>query len=62
MKENITIPRGIDNGVSLRLVKKGNFISAGEPGDLLIKVKVAPHPYFKREGTNIKTDKFITVT
>lgn len=42
--------------------KKGNFALNGEPGDLLIKINVRPHPYFKREGYDIYTDKFITVT
>lgn len=62
VKENITIPRGIDSGVSLRLAKKGNFTAQGESGDLLIKVNVAEHPVFKREGFDIHTEHNITVT
>jgi DnaJ-class molecular chaperone len=42
--------------------KKGNFSLKGEAGDLLIKVNVRPHPYFRREGSDIYTDKFITFT
>ena len=61
-KESITIPKGVDNGVNLRMAKKGNFSSKGENGDLLIKVDVKPHPYFRREGADIYTDKFITMT
>lgn len=30
--------------------------------DLLIKINVRKHPYFKREGSDIFTDKYITVT
>lgn len=62
MKETITIPKGVDNGVNLRMNKKGNQALSGDHGDLLIKIAVRPHPYFKREGFDIITDKYITVT
>ena len=42
--------------------KKGNFSLKGEAGDLLIKVNVKPHPTFKREGSDIVTEKPITFT
>jgi DnaJ-class molecular chaperone len=44
------------------MAKKGNFSLNGEAGDLLIKVAVTPHPYFKRQGSDIHSDKFITMT
>ena len=62
MKENINIPKGVDTGVNLRLSKKGNTSIGGRPGDLMIKVEVKSHPYFKREGANIFTEKYITFT
>lgn len=62
VKESITIPKGVENGINLRLSKKGNFYIRGEPGDLLIKLNIRPHPYFKRDGVDIHTDKFITFT
>ena len=34
----------------------------GDSGDLLIKINVKPHPNFKREGYDIYTDKYITIT
>jgi molecular chaperone DnaJ len=40
--------------------KKGNFSLKGEPGDLLIKVDVKPHPQFKREGADIISERPIT--
>ncbi len=61
-KETITIPKGVDSGVNLRMSKKGNFSLKGEAGDLLIKVNVKPHPTFKREGSDIVTEKPITFT
>lgn len=28
----------------------------------MIKVQIRPHPYFKRDGSNISTEKLLTVT
>ena len=33
----------------------------GPSGDLIINVKVRPHAYFKREGSNIHTDLFLNI-
>ena len=62
MKENINVPKGVFDGVSLRLAGKGSWSQHGDSGDLLVKVIVRPHPYFKRDGANIFTDKYISVT
>jgi len=52
----------VHSGVNLRMSKKGNAVHQGDQGDLLIKITVRPHPYFKREGYDIVTDKYITFT
>ena len=63
VKEQVDIPRGVDNGVNLRVSKKGNAgESGGATGDLIIHIKVRPHPHFKREGSNIHTDCAISVS
>lgn len=62
MKETINIPKGVDNGVNLRVSKKGHSGLGGPPGDLMIQVKVKPHPYFKRDGSDILTDQFISIS
>ena len=60
--ENVNIPAGVNHGQSLRMANKGHFSEGGGPqGDLLIKVNVAPHPIFKREGQDIHSDISITV-
>lgn len=41
---------------------KGHKSQHGPAGDLMIKVKVKPHTYFKREKFDIHTDKYITVS
>lgn len=61
VKETINIPKGVDNGVNLRVSKKGNSGLGGPPGDLMIQVKVKPHPYFKRDGSDIHTNLFVSI-
>lgn len=63
IKENVVIPKGVYNGVTLRMAKKGNSSTqGGGNGDLLLKVQIRPHPYFERDGADVKVVKFITVT
>lgn len=61
VKETINIPKGVDNGVNLRVSKKGNAGLGGPAGDLMIQIKVKPHPLFKRDGADIHSDLFISV-
>jgi len=61
VRETINIPKGVDNGVNLRVSKKGNAGAGGATGDLMIQVKVKPHEYFKRDSSDIHTDLFISV-
>jgi len=61
-KEEVKVPKGVDNGVNLRVSKKGHAGIGGPPGDLIISIKVKPHAHFKREGSNIHTDIFINLS
>jgi len=50
----ITVPKGIDNGQSIRLSGKGETGEKGAPaGDLYITITVSPHKLFTREGVNL---------
>ena len=50
----VTIPAGIDNGLSVRLPGAGDpGTNGGSRGDLLVEVIVSQHPIFKRQDTNI---------
>ena len=52
----ITIPAAIENGTTLRLAGLGAPGAQGGPaGDLLARVRVAPHPRFERDGPSLKT-------
>ena len=54
---NVKIPSGSRDGQTLRLKGLGQPSPNGGPsGDVLITLKVAPHPYFKMEDNNILLD------
>ena len=50
---SINIPAGIRDGEMIRMTGEGEAIAKGTPGDLYIKINVAIHPIFKREGNNL---------
>lgn len=50
----VSIPAGIDNGMSVRMAGGGEpGINGGPRGDLLVEAIVSPHPIFKRQDMNI---------
>lgn len=54
---DVKIPKGVADGAKLRIKGKGQPSPAGgEAGDLLLTVRVAPHPYFRRDGLNLTLD------
>ena len=60
---SVKIPAGIADGGVIRLAGQGEpGVAGGPPGDLLVKVRVAPHPYFRREGNDLLVEVPVTVT
>ena len=59
---NVNVPASVDNGMVLRVKGKGNEAVGGEPGDLILMIKVQESDTFKRDGFDIYTDKKISVT
>ena len=58
----VKIPPGIEDGQTIRLRSQGVPSSAGgPPGDLLIKVHVAKHPYFHRQGNDLEVAVPVTL-
>ena len=50
----IKIPAGIDDGQTIRLRGQGEQSPGGGPaGDLLVTVRIAPHPHFRRDGLDL---------
>jgi len=57
----VKVPAGIDQGQTIRLAGQGNpGPGGGTPGDLLVTVSIAPHPWFKREGFHLVLEAPIT--
>ena len=57
----VKIPAGVDTGSKVRVAGKGEpGTNGGPPGDLYLKVRVRPHPFFRREGNNIICEVPIT--
>ncbi|HEY8382903.1 MAG TPA: DnaJ C-terminal domain-containing protein [Microvirga sp.] len=51
---DIKIPRGVADGQVMRLRGQGAGAPGVNPGDALLTIKVAPHPVFTAEGTDLR--------
>jgi DnaJ-class molecular chaperone len=58
---NVKIPAGVESGQQIRLKGQGQEAPGHRPGDVLITVNVAPHPYFKVDGNDLRLDLSITL-
>jgi DnaJ-class molecular chaperone len=57
----VKIPAGLTDGQQIRLKGQGLAVPGGPAGDVLITVGIAPHPYFRPEGANLRLDLPITL-
>jgi DnaJ-class molecular chaperone len=59
----VKIPAGIEDGKRIRLRGQGEAPPTGEGqhGDILITVRVSPHPCFKRSGNNLEVRVPVTL-
>ena len=53
---NVKIPAGVVAGQQIRLKGQGDTSPGHPPGDLLITVSIAPHPFFKVDGSDLRVD------
>src|SRR5436190_8041915 len=58
---NVRIPAGVTAGQQIRLKGQGESAPGHRPGDVLITVSVAPHPFFKVDGSDLRIDLPITL-
>jgi DnaJ-class molecular chaperone len=58
---NVKIPAGVSAGQQIRLKGQGETAPGHPPGDLLITVSIAPHPFFKVDGSDLRVDLPITL-
>jgi DnaJ-class molecular chaperone len=53
----VKIPAGVEDSQQIRLRGQGApGVRGGEPGDAIVTVKIAPHPYFKLDGRDLRLD------
>jgi DnaJ-class molecular chaperone len=58
---NVKIPAGVVAGQQIRLKGQGETAPGHPPGDILITVAIAPHAFFKADGSDLKVDLPITL-
>jgi len=59
----VSIPKGIEEGQKMRLKGKGAMDPfSGQRGDLYCKIKISPHPVFKRNGNDLIVEKEVKLT
>jgi DnaJ-class molecular chaperone len=58
---NVKIPAGVTAGQQIRLKGQGETAPGHRPGDLLITVSIAPHAFFKVDGSDLRLDLPITL-
>jgi DnaJ-class molecular chaperone len=58
---NVKIPAGVTAGQQIRLKGQGETSPGHRPGDILITVSIAPHPFFKVDGSDLRVDLPITL-
>ncbi len=57
---NLKLPGGVDDGTQMRLKDKGHAGPGGN-GDGIVLVEIGPHPFFRRDGDNVRMDLPITL-
>jgi len=50
---DLKLPKGVEDGTKIRLAGKGDPGPAGN-GDAFVTISIAPHPFFTREGDDIR--------
>src|SRR5450432_2430159 len=58
---DVKIPAGVASGQQIRLKGQGETAPGHPPGDLLITVSIAPHAFFKVDGSDLRVDLPITL-
>src|SRR5262249_51902983 len=53
---DVKVPAGVEEGKKLRLSGQGP-----DGGNLIVRLHIEPHPFFKREGNNIVLEAPLTV-
>ena len=58
----VTVPAGIEDGKQIRLKRQGQpSLEGGDPGDAMVTVQIAKHPYLRVEGCDLRLDLPVTL-
>lgn len=57
---DLKLPPGVDTGTQMRLKGKGSQ-GPGGAGDGLVEIEVLPHPFFRRDGNDVRLDLPVTL-
>ncbi len=58
----VSVPAGIEDGKQIRLKRQGQPSPfGGEPGDAMVTVRIAKHPYFRVDGRDLRLDLPVTL-
>ena len=58
----VSVPAGIEDGKQIRLKRQGQPSPlGGEPGDAIVTIQIAKHPYFRVEGRDLWLDLPVTL-
>ncbi len=57
---DLKLPAGVEEGTQMRISGKGEPGPGGN-GDALVTIHVQPHPFFRRDGDNIRLDLPVTL-
>lgn len=57
---DLKLPAGVESGTQMKLGGKGQLGPAGA-GDAIVTIEVGDHPFYKRDGDNVRLDLPITL-
>jgi DnaJ-class molecular chaperone len=52
---DLKLPAGVEDGTQMRLAGKGEP-GPGGAGDAIVTIRIQPHPFFRRDGDNLRID------
>jgi len=57
---DLKLPQGVESGTQMKLAGKGQD-GPGGAGDAIITIDIKPHPFFVRDGLNVRLDLPVTL-
>jgi DnaJ-class molecular chaperone len=57
---DLKLPAGVENGTQMRLTGKGQP-GAGGAGDATVTIEIEPHPFFTRDGDDVRLELPVTL-